>query len=518
MKLSKYILSIVLASLAVSSCKDFDELELNPNKPVAAPASLVLNGVLNDLYERGYNPDQRQNQFYCCNYNYYGTNEYWSSATLNYMTLKNVQKMEEEAMKTGAPEINPYSSLAKFLKAYFYVRMSQRVGDIPQMDALLGLENPAPSYDAQKSVYLQVLTWLDEANQNMADLIAGNNASFSGDIYFNNDLRKWQKAVNTFKLRVLISLSKREGESDLNIISRFKQVMDNPDQFPVMEGLEDNLQYVYNGTANLFPTNPGNRGFDKGRYNMADTYLGTLTSLSDPRAYVVANPAESKIAGGTNPTDFAAFVGAPSGESLDDMTFKAGNGDYSFINQKRYYTTLAGPEPAIQLGYPEMCFNIAEAINRGWVTGDAESFYKEGIFASWEFYGIVPGATLEITEPDEDNVLATVPVTLSTLDNYYAQTAVEYAGDNASGLEQIITQKYLAFYQNSGQEAYFNYRRTGIPVFDVGPGTGNGGVIPKRWIYPTSERTNNTENYNAALTNQFGSEVDDLNHELWINK
>lgn len=518
MKSIRYFLSFLIILATVSSCKDFEELELNENKPTAAPPSLVLNGVLNDLYERGWNPEQRQNQFYCCNYNYYGTNEYWSSAMLNYMTLKNIKKMEEEALKTGAPEVNPYSALAKFLNAYFYVRMSHRVGDIPLSDALLGLENPTPSYDAQKEVYLKVLTWLDEANQNMADLINGNNASFGGDIYFNNNLSQWRKAVNTFKLRVLISLSKKESDTELNIKARFKEVLDNPSQFPLMEGLADNLQYVYNGTSNLYPLNPGNRGFDKGRYNMADTHLGTLVSLNDPRAYVVANPAEAKITGGTSPTDFSAFVGAPSGESLDDMTYKAGNGEYSFINQKRYYTTLKGPEPAIQLGYSELCFNIAEAINRGWITGDAESYYNKGILSSFEFYGITPGAKLEITEPDADEVLATVDITQDYIDDYLNQPDVAYAGDNATGFSQIITQKYLAFFQNSGQEAYFNYRRTGIPTFDVGPGTGNGGKIPKRWIYPTSERTNNAENYNASLMSQFGEEVDDLNHELWINK
>ena len=513
----KYFLSFILVVATVSSCKDFEELEVNDNKPVASPPSLVLNGVLNDLYERGWNPEQRQNQFYCCNYNYYGTNEYWSSASLNYMTLKNILKMEEEALKTGAPEINPYSALADFLNAYFYVRMTQRVGDVPLTDALLGLENPAPSYDAQKEVYLNVLSWLDQANQNMADLIDQSKASFSGDIYFNNDLVKWRKAVNTFKLRVLISLSKKENDGELNIKARFKEVMDDPAKFPIMESLADNLQYVYNGTSNLYPTNPGSKGFDKGRYNTAATHLNTLASLKDPRAYITANPAEAKIASGVAPSDFAAFVGAPSGESLDNMTFKAGNGEYSFTNQKRYYSTYKGPEPAIQLGYSELCFNIAEAINRGWITGDAESFYKKGIMSSFEFYGITVGAKLEITEPDEDKVLATVDITQAYLDNYFNQAAVKYAGNTEAGLSQIITQKYLAFFQNSGQEAYFNYRRTGIPTFDVGPGTGNGGVIPKRWIYPTSEKTNNTENYNAALMNQFGAEVDDLNHELWIN-
>jgi hypothetical protein len=95
---------------------------------------------------------------------------------------------------------------------------------------------------------------------------------------------------------------------------------------------------------------------------------------------------------------------------------------------------------------------------------------------------------------------------------------VTYVGNTEEGLKQIITQKYLAFFQSSGQEAYFNFRRTGYPTFDVGPGTGNGGKIPKRWLYPVSEVTNNTQNYKAALQRQFGAEVDDLNNDLWINK
>jgi hypothetical protein len=121
----------------------------------------------------------------------------------------------------------------------------------------------------------------------------------------------------------LISLSKKVNDADLNVKGRFKEVMDNPSKFPVMTSLSDNMQYIYNGTSNLYTTNPGNRGFDKGRYNMAQTLLGTMATLKDPRTYVVANPATKKISAGLAPTDFNAFVGAPSGESLDNMTFKA---------------------------------------------------------------------------------------------------------------------------------------------------------------------------------------------------
>jgi hypothetical protein len=509
------IVTILIAAVLVFSCKDFDELEQNQNRPTTAPASLVLNQVLNDLFERPWSLEHRQNQFSCCNYNYYGTNEYWASATLNFMTLKNVIKMEEEALRSGAGDVNPYSALGKFLRAYFYVRMSQRVGDLPLSEALQGLENPAPVYNSQKEIYVQVLNWLDEANADLAQLIASSDLSLGGDFYFDNDLSKWQKTVNTFKLRVLVSLSKKEADTDLNIKSRFKAVLDNPAQFPLMTTNLDNMAYVFNGTSNLYTTNPGNRGFDKGRYNMAATLLGLMSSLKDPRTYVVANPAKKKISSGVDPKDFSAYVGAPSGESLDDMTFKAGNGDYSYANQKRYYTTFTGPEATIQIGFPELCFTIAEAINRGWVTGDAADYYNKGITASMRLSGIEDGKVLEITEPDADQVLATVTVSVT---NYLSQPAVAYAGNNATGLEQIINQKYLAFFQNSGQEAYFNYRRTGFPTFDVGPGTGNGGNIPKRWLYPVSEVTNNTVNYKAALQQQFGSEVDDLDNELWINK
>lgn len=515
MKSLKHIFTILATVFILNACADFVELEKNENKPNAVPPGLVLNGVLNDLYERPWSLEHRQNQFWCCNYNYYGTNEYWAAASLNFMTLKNVVKMEEEAKRAGAKDVNPYSALGKFFRAYFYVRMSQRVGDLPLTEALLGLESDTPPYDSQKQIFQSVLNWLEEANTDLAQLITDNDATLQGDFYYNNDLTKWRKAVNSLKLRVLISLSRKESDAELNVKSKFAAMISNPSQYPVMTSLDDNMEYRYNGTTNLYPTNPGNRGFDKNRYNMAATYMELLTDLQDPRVFVVANPATKKLNDGLLPTDFGAYVGASSGESLDDMTTKAGNGEYSFANQKRYYSTFTGYEPGVQIGYAEQCFNIAEGINRGWATGDAALYYQNGIKASMEFYGIEDGSVIEITDPDDDAVIGSVTASVT---NYLAQTAVVYAGNNADGLRQILEQKYLSFFQQSGQEAYFNYRRTGIPTFLTGAGTGNNGVIPKRWLYPQAERTNNEANYNAAVTNQFGAAGDNLNSELWINK
>jgi hypothetical protein len=144
-----------------------------------------------------------------------------------------------------------------------------------------------------------------------------------------------------------------------------------------------------------------------------------------------------------------------------------------------------------------MCFNIAEAINRGWVSGNAETYYVKGIQASWTFHG----ANVD-----------------SQWTAYYTQNSVKYSSDKQTALSQILTQKYLAFFQNSGWEAYNNYRRTGVPTFLTGVGTGNSQRIAKRWQYPSSERTTNAANYHAALTSQFGADTDDINSEMWIYK
>jgi hypothetical protein len=496
MKSLKNITILTVLIFGFSACeKSFEDLQVNPNQPTTAPPSLIFQGVLNDMFDNCWNNNivMRYSQFHLCNYNYYGTNEYnWTTAGFDFYTLNNVTLMEAEAEKLAGGTSNPYSALGKFFRAYFAVRMSLKFGDVPMSQALQGLENTTPVYDSQKEVFKNALALLDEANDLMAAAIGKNDNSLQGDIYLGNDLVKWQKVINTYKLRVLIHLSKHADDAELGVKAKFAEVLNNPSKYPVMESLDDNMVYTYNSSTNPYPTNPGNSGFDAGRYNHSDTYLGLLVSLKDPRTFVVADPAEAKIAQGLTAADFEAYVGAPAGEGLDDMTFKMGNGEYSAINQERYYSTFSGPEPCIQIGYAELCFNIAEAINRSWVTGDAAEWYNRGITASMNFYGI------------------------NDVSAYLAQPEVAYKGNSTEGLTQILTQKYLAFFQNSGWEAFYNQRRTGVPTFHVGPGTGNGERIPMRFQYPASERNTNTVNYNDAVSRQFGE--DDINAAMWLIK
>ncbi len=517
MKIFTYTFLTVAFAIAVSGCQDFDAIEQNPNVATSVPASLVLTSIQNGILEEPWSLEHRYNQYWACNYYYYGNNEYsWTNAELKYGVLRDVVKMEEEALKAGAAEVNPYSALGKFFRARLFVWMTLQVGDLPMTEALAGLKNIAPTYDSQKSIYIQVLKWLDDANSDLAALETAGNTTLAGDIYYGNDLNKWRRAINAYALRVLVSLSKKESDADLNIKARFAAIVSNPTKYPLMQSNDDNLQIEYNGSTSLYPTNPGSKGFDKGRYNMAQTYVQALTTLRDPRVFVTTNPAKAKLTAGVAYNDFAAYVGASSGESQDDMTFKAGNGQYSFANQQRYYGSFAGPEPALLLGYAEQCFNIAEGIHRGWASGNPETFYVNGIKASMAFYGIEEGSTITVTDQDE-NALGNVTVSLAT---YLAQPSVKYAGVTSTGLTQILTQKYIAFFQNSGLEAFYNQRRTGVPTFLTGPGTGYGGStprIPKRWLYPSAEKTTNATNLSAALQSQFGG-TDTKDGDLWIVK
>ena len=64
-----------------------------------------------------------------------------------------------------------------------------------------------PAYTPQEQVFKYVLEELDTANTDFAALIAANDNSLSTsqDIFYGGNLALWQKMVNAFKLRVLVS-------------------------------------------------------------------------------------------------------------------------------------------------------------------------------------------------------------------------------------------------------------------------------------------------------------------------
>lgn len=529
MKKLLYINAVVLL-LALAGCqKRFEELQNNPNIATSVPPDLILNRLINGVSGGlgGIEPwgaVARYNQFFCRNFEYYGDNQYnWNSGPFNVYqdVLKNVAQMEAEAFKSSGTDKTPYHAVAKFLKAYYYYNLTSLMGDVPMTEATKALDGVLqPKYDTQKEVFMQILKWLEEANTDFVQLEGNNTIPLKGDIFYKGSESKytgWRKLVNSYKLRVLISLSKKEADADLRIKQRFQEVLSNASAFPIFESMADNFKYVYITATNNYSTNPVSFGFDAIRYNMAETYVKNSAEMNDPRILITCEPAWKLVNdNGWAPTDFRAYVAAGTGEAMEVMESKAHSYSVCHINRYRYYRTYTG-ENFIIAGYPEMCFNIAEAINRGWATGNAEDWYKKGIQASISFYGITDGT-------NTGNYLA-IGKTLGewtsaefnfNFDTYYNQSKVVYE-TGAAGLNKILLQKYLSFFQNSGWEAYYNYRRTGVPAFSTGIGIGNNGNIPKRWAYPSNEQQRNATNWKAAVDRQFAGS-DNINGEMWLIK
>lgn len=518
-----FFIPMLLLSTLICGCKkSFEDLTQNTNVPNSVPASLLFNGILNSMVEYPDGSKEIYDQYYIYNYDYYGNNRYdFGSGDNYYSTLKNVLAMEAQATKSGAAAVNPYSAIGKFFRGYFFSKMSMEEGDIPMTQALQGITNLTPVYDTQKAVMVQSLAWLESANADFATLIAAGGNTLTGDIYFNGNLAKWQKVVNTFRIRLLLQLSKKA--TDLDVPTQFASIIGNPTKYPIMQSADDDLQFIFVAPSNYYPQNPDNFGQSGSRQNTSSTYIGLLTQLKDPRVFVTAEPARYNVDSlKQSPTAFTSFIGADPGLDLGVMYNNAGLQRYSFLNRKRYYSTYIG-EPAIQVGYPELMFNIAEGINRGWAPGNAEDYYVKGIQSSFQFYGIPTGAgtfTAYFYRPGSTNVanIANYDTYSINVDwtSYYGQTGVKYTAD-ATGLTKILQQKYLALFRQSGLESYFTYRRTLVPNFTTGPGTGNGGRIAWRFKYPASERTSNADNYNKALASQYGGN-DDINGVMYILK
>lgn len=88
---------------------------------------------------------------------------------------------------------------------------------------------------------------------------------------------------------------------------------------------------------------------------------------------------------------FTAYEGAPTELSADQLALNNQAGKYSLIN-KRYVAVKAG-DPMLQFTYSEQCFIIAEAIEEGWVSGNAQDYYENGVKAILSYYMTLPSAS-----------------------------------------------------------------------------------------------------------------------------
>ena len=97
----------------------------------------------------------------------------------------------------------------------------------------------------------------------------------------------------------------------------------------------------------------------------------------------------------------------------------------------------------------------------------------------------------------------------------------EFPQEIGKQIAEIILQKYLASYLQLSYTPYYDYRRTGYPVWKVNPSSSMNSEatdkIPVRWKYKDREYNYNSENVKEAVKRQFNG-VDDPNQSMWLLK
>ena len=129
----------------------------------------------------------------------------------------------------------------------------------------------------------------------------------------------------------------------------------------------------------------------------------------------------------------------------------------------------------------EAHFLLAEAFDKNYLIGDAQSQFTQGITASFAFSGVSIGTYLT----DIDAVPG-------------------FGWNGGNHLEAIMTQKWLATNGFNAIESFIDYTRTGFPNVPLAL-TATKANRPYRLPYPTSELVANSANVPASSSSQLFS-------------
>ena len=509
MKNLKYIFLAVLSLSIASSCSKFDDLNTNPDVPTSVSPDLLATAVLKSTF-RFWNPNPTDwgtaqlADKHCTNlqnnpnpYQYYSSYyPYGGFGGAQNITI--LKRMVEFAK--GNPQLPSYEGLALFLKASYGFSTTLDMGDIPYSEAGKAEDGiTMPKYDKQSDVFVGVLNDLKAAEEKFALGI-----NFAGDIMLGGDAAKWRKLCNAMQLRVIQTISKKATAEQK---ARFAAIVAAGN---LMSSNSDNFQLAYLDNANA--TYPFYNG-EGMRINLAISKLMTdaLKNVNDRRLFYFAEPAQYLITGGKLENDFAAYEGAPSELAPNLLDINRAAGKYSLLN-KRYASSASRiGDPYIFFTYAEQCFIIAEAIEEGWVTGTAKTYYENGVKAMLDYYRTLPTVI--------QSNLHGMAINQAYIDGYFTgEAAYKTAGAKTDRLKQIWMQRYFIDFFQAGGMSYRNFLRTGYPAFPIDPATSLNSEeptsVPKRNKYPTDELTKNPVNYKKAIDEQFGG-YDGVNKTPW---
>ena len=422
---------------------------------------------------------------YTLNYAYDAA--FWDAMYPN--AVKQIQDVIN-TVKDNPDQVNMYAE-ARIMRVFIFHRITDLYGDIPYSEAGKGYitGNVKPKYDSQESIYKDMIK---ELNESISALDASKKTFGKQDIIYGGDVTKWKKFANSLKLRLGMRLTKVDP-------ALAQKTVEEAANSGVMTS-NDDIAYIRqaNGPAGIDKYGVGQVFNDFGigghGFRMSDNFVDLLVDRDnnfnniDPRAKIFAAVYDDQgNLVSDDPHDFKGFPNGLTSEEIGQLD------TYSYAQPNRDYM-VRYDSPNLFLTYAEVEFNLAEAAQRGWnVSGTAQSHYEAGIRAAMKQMTLY-GAP-EISD--------------SAINDYISKAP-------AADMQQINVQKYIALFLN-GYEAYANWRRTGYPNLTPVdyPGNRTNGTIPRRLVYPLSEQSSNSANYEDALNRQG---PDEFTTRMWWDK
>ena len=486
----KKILFLLAIAGSAASCNKFDDTNVSPvlltsaatssllTNALQANADLVLGNVaasrLASLYvqhlaEGPYpGPSLYNDRNLSFNSWYAGSGSVTAPSNTNgpLYNLQSIINYNEagSASAVGNGSKDNQLAVARILKAYYFLLLTDKWGDIPYFDALKGNGNFSPAYDKQQDIYTDLFKELTEA---VAQIKEGESA-VKGDILLDGDMAAWKRFANTQRLIMGLRLSKADpakGKAEYAAALAAGVISSN----------SQNILYKFSaGDPNNY--NPWYNNYTvsiRNDYAISTTMTDYMKPKADPRL-----PVYGEVLAG----DVVTGLTYGRGQALNIPSAYSRIGSY-FRGQG---------SPMAIFTYAQILFCQAEAAKLGYTAGgdaEAEAMYKAAIKASFEQYGVF---------------------TQSVYDAYIANADVAY--DATNGHKKIMTEKWVHSYLNSW-ETWNDWRRTGFPALTPAVDAVDSRGIPLRIGYPTTEASLNGENYKVAVANIGGT--DDNYGKMW---
>ena len=506
-KIKSILLSLTVFSFALS-CADEnfgDDYNKDVNGIYSSDYKSLMSGAMMNFAQNGgnaylMNPQlyvQYQSQYVYTTESLYGeTASAWSRYYVNQMN--SLSKIIQDYLGTVTPAMAVQGSaqnmigVSKIFRAIVMKRVTDAFGDAPFSEAMQ-IQNgiKTPKYDSQQAVYTQIIKDLKDGR----DALSSSTTAPQGDIIYEGNVTKWKKLANSVLLQVALQMSKKYPSATGIAATEFNAALSNSSG--VIETIADEAWFTFS-SSNLLP-NPLN-AFRAADYRLSRELVESLKGTSTSFNRTSNHTADTRLKMYNNAFSMS-ITGLPYGYSSQGLSAAGYSAPSSATNsQSLKFRGADSPMNLMTAGYTFL--NRAEAAARGWTTENVELMLSKGIVLNYQ--------TLDkhyITNSDNydrnTNVWGGPNISGTTLQpTVYADAyaAARVADITAFGALRVIgEEKWVALF-NNGLDSWSEWRRTGYPNLVPATNALNGGVIPRRMIYPLEEQNFNSANYKTALS------------------